>query len=45
MTQPEWDGDGTDPWLPARLAHNELIISGEKSVYDAYFAKLARWLV
>lgn len=45
MTTPGWDGDGTDPWLPARLAHNELIISGEKSVYDAYFAKLAQWLV
>lgn len=44
MTQPEWDGDGTDPWLPARLANNELVISGEKSIYDAYFAKLARWL-
>lgn len=45
MTQPGWDGDGTDPWLPTRLAHNKLIISGEKSVYDAYFAKLARWLL
>lgn len=45
MTQPEWDGEGVDPWLPTRLAHNEVLISGEKSIYDAYFAKLARWLV
>lgn len=45
MTTPEWDGEGTDPWLPARLAHRELIISGEKSIYDAYFADLSRWLL
>lgn len=45
MAGPEWDGEGTDPWLPARLAHRELIVSGEKSIYDAYFATLSRWLL
>lgn len=48
MTQPPeptWDGEGTDPWLPARLAHAQQIVTGERSIYDEWFAKLSAWLV
>lgn len=43
--EPVWDGDGTDPWLPVRLAHQETITSGERSIYDDYFARLSSWMV
>lgn len=54
MTQPRlpqdpgdavWDGRGVDPWLPQRLAHNQIITAGERTLYDSYYARLARWLV
>jgi hypothetical protein len=44
-SEPVWDGEGADPWLPTRLAHMDQLVSGERSVYDDYFSKLARWLV
>lgn len=47
MTDEEqvWDGDGVDPWLPARLASSAEIIAAEQAVYRAYWAALSAWLV
>lgn len=44
MTAP-WDGDGVDPWLPARLAAIHDITVGEQAVYTQYWAILSGWLV
>lgn len=40
-----YDGTGTDPWLPTRLARLDQIVLGERSVYDEWFARVSRWLV
>jgi len=45
MTRPSWDGDGTDPWLPERLAQRKAIQLGERTVYDDYYARLSAWMV
>lgn len=37
--------DPDDPWALTRAARMDQIISGERSVYDDYFARLSRWLV
>lgn len=44
MTSP-WDGEGTDPFLPARLAHEVKLVQAEQDVYQSYWAKLSAWLV
>lgn len=45
MSQPSWDGNGTDPWLPERLAQRKAIQLGERTVYDDYYARLSAWMV
>lgn len=45
MTGPVWDGDGDDPWLPARLAAEAELVEAEQTVYRHFFAALSQWLV
>lgn len=40
-----WDGEGTDPWLTARLEHAYHISEAEQRVYAAAYAALESWLV
>jgi hypothetical protein len=45
VTGPVWDGQGVDPWLPARL--NALLEAAavERSIRAAVWAALSEWLV
>lgn len=45
MTGPVWDGDGTDPWLPERLARDAAIVRAETDVFNRLWAELSAWLV
>lgn len=45
MTGPVWDGQGVDPWLPARLARDARIAAAERDVYRQLWAELSAWLV
>lgn len=47
MTSPEpvWDGDGKDPWLPARLNALLQAASDERKMYTAVWDALVAWLV
>ncbi len=45
MAEPVWDGTGTDPWMPQRLAAQAQAVVGERTVFDDYLARLSRWLV
>jgi hypothetical protein len=45
MAEPVWDGTGTDPWMPRRLAAQAEAVVGERTVFDDYLARLSRWLV
>ena len=45
MTQPVWDGDGRDPWLPARLDARINAGDAERSIRRAFWAALSGWLV
>lgn len=40
-----WDGRGTDPWLPDRLANLTDLAQAEVDLRDDYWARLSRWLV
>lgn len=40
-----WDGDGVDPWLPARLRHIEQVTEAEAEMYQEYWARLTSWLI
>lgn len=42
---PAWDGEGTDPWLPARLAVLAAAVEAEQILYAMYWSELAGWLV
>lgn len=44
MSTPPW-GDGTDPWLPARLAALADITAAEQRIYSEFWAVLSGWLV
>jgi hypothetical protein len=39
-----WQGQGPDPWMPARVRAQAEISVGEKTIYDDYYARLAAWL-
>lgn len=41
---PVWDGDGTDPWLPARLAALYDAVVTEARLFRAFLAHLREWL-
>lgn len=45
MTQPAWDGQGVDPWLPARLAAMAEVVQTEQDIRRAFWAELSGWLV
>lgn len=45
MTQPAWDGQGVDPWLPARLAAMAEVVQAEQDIRQAFWAELSGWLV
>ncbi len=40
-----WDGEGTDPWLPARLAAMAEVVQTEGDIRRVFWAELAGWLV
>lgn len=42
--EPVWDGEGTDPWLPARLAALADAVAAEARVFADYLARLIAWL-
>lgn len=41
----EWDGDGVDPFLPDRLAHELRVVQGERAMYNAWWGSFSRYLV
>ena len=43
--EPVWDGDGEDPWLPARLQALMDAGTAERSIYEAVWDALSGWLV
>lgn len=45
MTGPVWDGKGTDPWLPERLAAESTVTAAERAIYREYWAAFSGWLV
>lgn len=45
MTGPVWDGQGRDPWLPARLDARLEAAEVERDIRAAVWAALADWLV
>lgn len=45
MTQPVWDGDGRDPWLPARLDARLEAASVERDIRAAVWSALSDWLI
>jgi hypothetical protein len=40
-----WIGDGSDPWLPDRIAYAEQAAAAEMAVREAVWAELSGWLV
>lgn len=45
MTGPVWDGQGRDPWLPARLDARLEAAQAERDIRAAVWAALSDWLV
>lgn len=45
MTGPVWDGEGVDPWLPARVNAALDAAEAERSIYAAVWEALSSWLV
>jgi hypothetical protein len=45
VTGPVWDGEGQDPWLPARLDAMLNAAEAERTVYEAVWEALSAWLV
>jgi hypothetical protein len=45
MTEPVWDGGGTDPWLPQRLDARLDAARVERDIRAAVWAALSDWLV
>lgn len=44
MNGPVWDGEGVDPWLPARLNALLNAADAERSIYEAVWEALSSWL-
>lgn len=40
-----WDGQGVDPWLPARLARDATVAALERDVYKQLWAEMSAWMV
>lgn len=45
MTEPVWDGDGRDPWLPQRLERRLDVLATERDIRDTFWAQLSDWLI
>lgn len=45
MTGPVWDGEGDDPWLPARLNALLDVEAAEQLMYATVWARYSAWLV
>lgn len=45
MTAPVWDGEGRDPWLPARLDAALQVAQTEEDIRSAVWTALQGWLV
>lgn len=45
MTEPVWNGDGRDPWLPQRLERRLDVLSTERDIRDVFWAQLSDWLI
>lgn len=45
MTAPVWNGQGKDPWLPARLDARLEAAQHERDIRRAFWAELSGWLV
>lgn len=45
MTEPVWDGEGRDPWLPARLDARLDVLEVEQDIRNTFWAALSKWLV
>lgn len=43
--RPVWDGQGVDPWLPARLRDSAEIAAAEREMFQGFWAILAQFLV
>lgn len=43
--EPAWEGEGRDPWLPARLEQIMGVLAAEKDVYESIWAEMSAWLV
>lgn len=44
LQQPEYDGEGEDPWMPERIAAADEGDEAESAAYLAYWAILVAWL-
>ena len=42
---PAWDGEGTDPWLPERLAAAIEIVAAEQTIRAEIWSALSEWIV
>jgi uncharacterized protein with gpF-like domain len=40
-----WDGEGRDPWLPARLNARLDVAEAEEAIRTSFWAALSKWLV
>lgn len=45
MTSPVWDGDGRDPWLPARLDARLQAAEAERDIRAVVWSVLSDWLI
>jgi hypothetical protein len=45
VTGPVWNGEGKDPWLPARLEARLEVASTERDIRRVVWAELSGWLV
>lgn len=45
MSQPVWNGEGRDPWLPARLDARLEAAQVERDIRRQFWAELSGWLV
>jgi len=45
MTEPVWNGQGRDPWLPQRLDRRLDVLATEQDIRQTFWAALSDWLV
>ncbi len=45
LTAAAWDGDGIDPWLPQRIAHEVDVTAAERRIFNAWWSSFSDWLV